>query len=169
MSSRAPTRQAGFAMIACALILMAVLLLSLAVEQNVRQSANAAANALDRQLARQAAEAALLDAEQDILQSRDVTVAISQPALSYGSVTGNRFAVGGRLQASQLPTYAFSMQPLAQQETSAVRYFFRITAIGFGSRVTTQVVMQSDFLKSSCTTCLNPWQGRLGWRELVSP
>lgn len=164
-----PTRPAGFAMISCALILMAVLLLGLAVQQNVRQSASAAANALDRQLARQAAEAALLDAQQDIGQTRDAAVAISQPALSYGSVTGNRFAVGGRLQASQLPTYAFSMLPLAQQDSSAMRYFFRITATGFGVRTTTQVVMQSDFLKSACTACVNSWQGRLGWRELSSP
>lgn len=161
--------EAGFALISCVLILMAVLLLGLTAQQLVRESAAVGTNALDRQLAMQAAEAALMDAEQDILQTRDATIATEQPALVYGSVTGNFFASGGRLQAAQLPTYAFSMLPLAQQDGSAVRYFFRITAVGVGSRTTTQVVLQTDFLKSSCAACINPWQGRLAWRELLSP
>jgi type IV pilus assembly protein PilX len=150
-------------------ILMAVLLLGLTAQQIVRESAAAGMNVLDRQLALQAAEAALMDAEQDILQTRDATIAVSQTALDYGSVTGNRFAAGGRMQAAQRPTYAFSMQPLAQQDDSTVRHFFRITAVGFGVRATTQVVLQADFLKSSCAACVNPWQGRLAWRELSSP
>ena len=161
--------EAGFALISCVLILMAALLLGLTAQQLVRESAAVGTNALDRQLAMQAAEAALMDAEQDILQTRDATIVIDQPALAYGSITGNFFASGGRLQTAQLPTYAFSMLPLAQQDGSTVRYFFRITAVGFGSRVTTQVVLQTDFLKSSCAACINPWQGRLAWRELLSP
>lgn len=160
---------AGFALISCVLILMAVLLLGLTAQQIARESAAAGANGLDRQLALQAAEAALMDAEQDILQTRDATVVYRQSPLPYGSVTGNRFAHGDRRQAIQLPTYAFSMLPMAQQYGSTVRYFFRITAVGVGSRLTTQVVLQADFLKSSCTACINPWQGRLGWRELSSP
>ena len=147
---------------------MAVLLLGLTAQQIVRESAAAGTNALDRQLAMQAAEAALMDAEQDILQTRDATIPTDQPALAYGSVTGNYFASGGRLQAAQRPTYAFNMLPLAQQQDSVVRYFFRITAVGFGARVTTQVVLQADFLKASCAACINPWQGRLAWRELLS-
>lgn len=161
--------EAGFALISCVLILMAVLLLGLTAQQLVRESAAVGTNALDRQLAMQAAEAALMDAEQDILQTRDATIATSQSALTYGGVTGNFFASGGRLQAAQHPTYAFSMLPLAQQQGSVVRYFFRITAVGVGSRITTQVVLQADFLKSSCAACINPWQGRLAWRELLSP
>lgn len=169
MNARVPAKQSGFALISCALILMVVLLLGLAAQQIVRESAAAGANALDRQLALQAAEAALMDAEQDILQTRNAIVVLNQSALAYGSVTGNRFASGGRLQTSQLPTYAFNMLPLAQQGSSAMRYFFRITATGYGSRVSTQVVLQSDFLKAACTVCMHPWQGRLGWREISSP
>lgn len=169
MSARSQLMETGFALISCVLILMVVLLLGLSAQQIVRESAAAAANALDRQLALQAAEAALMDAEQDILQTRDATIAFSQPSLVYGSVTGNRFVLGGRMQTSQLPIYSFSMLPLAQQNTATVRYFFRITAIGFGARASTQVVLQSDFLKSACAACINPWQGRLGWRELSSP
>jgi type IV pilus assembly protein PilX len=169
MSARSQIMETGFALISCVLILMVVLLLGLSAQQIVRESAATAANALDHQLALQAAEAALMDAEQDILQTRDATVVLSQPAIPYGSVTGNRFVLGGRMQTSQLPTYAFTMQPLMQQNALTVRYFFRITAIGFGARATTQVVLQSDFLKSACTTCVNPWQGRLGWREVFSP
>ncbi len=161
--------ETGFALISCVMILMAVLLLGLTAQQIVRESAAAGTNVLDRQLAMQAAEAALMDAEQDILQTRDATIATDQPALAYGSVTGNFFASGSRLQAAQRPTYAFNMLPLAQQVGSSVRYFFRITAVGVGSRTTTQVVLQADFLKSSCAACINPWQGRLAWRELSSP
>ncbi len=135
----------------------------------MRESAAATVNALDRQLALQAAEAALMDAEQDILQTRDATVLLAQPALAYGSVTGNRYVLGGRMQTSQLPIYSFSMFPLVQKNAATVRYFFRITAVGFGARASTQVVLQSDFLKSACVACINPWQGRLGWRELSSP
>lgn len=167
--SRKRATVAGFALISCVLILMTVLLLGLAAQQIVRESAAAGTNAIDRQLAMQAAEAALMDAEQDILQTRDASMDISQPALAYGSVTGNYFASGSRMQAAQLPTYAFSMLPLAHQGDSNVRYFYRITAVGVGSRITTQVVLQSDFLKSSCAACINPWQGRLAWREMLSP
>lgn len=160
---------AGFALISCVLILMAVLLLGLAARQIVAESAAVRINTLDRQLALQAAEAALLDAEQDILQTREASLAIVQSPLVYGSVTGNYFASGGRSQARQPPTYAFTMLPLAQQNSSTVRYFFRITAVGIGARATTQVVLQADFLKSSCAACINPWQGRLAWREILSP
>ena len=155
MKLRILVMDTGFALTSCVLILMVALLLGLAAQQIVRESAAAGANALDRQVALQAAEAALMDAEQDILQTRDATVVLNQSALSYGSVTGNTFPFGGRLQASRLPTYAYSMLPLAQQDSSTIRYFFRITAVGFGARATTQVVLQSDFLKSACAACLH--------------
>lgn len=169
MNSRIFFMNTGFALLSCVLILMVVLLLGLAAQQIVRESVAAAVNALDHHVALQAAEAVLMDAEQDILQTRDATVVLNQSAIAYGTITGNRFVSGSRMQASQLPTYSFSMLPLAQKGNSATPIFFRITAVGFGSRSTTQVVLQSDFLKSACETCLNPWQGRLGWREISSP
>ncbi len=170
-------RAAGMALVSCAVILTAILLLALATRQLVGESAAASLNGQDRLMALQAAQAALADAEQAIAEAPDAA-AIPNTSLDlpvgYGSVTANQLPFGGRLQSMRLPAYRIFLQELSEDPVQgSVRYLYQVTAVGNGWRESTQVVLQSVFVRLVCMhpqegVCSAQRQGRLSWRELPS-
>lgn len=166
----------GLALVACMVIIMGALLLVLAAQQIVRESSAAAFNSLDHAIAMQAAEAALMDAEIVIAQAASTdtldTLMLDQ-WLAYGAETSNIYLYGGKLQSMQRPTVKIAQHALVLtvESVAPARRFYRITAVGTGMHVSTQVVLQSDFLPSVCSTqagatCVDLPHGRIAWREL---
>lgn len=147
--------EAGTALVSCAAILCAVLVLALGSQQQVRQAHVLVANQIDRNMALHAAEAALLDAEAAIQSAPEAfgSDAAFDPSHvhSYGERTNNR------MQAHQTPQYQIAVVFVSPGGST---YIYRITAKGFGQRGSTQVVLQTDFLWSP------GWWGRIAWREL---
>lgn len=92
----------------------------------------------------------------------------------YGRFTGSQFLTGIAALPAREPRYVIELMVdhKVSQLTGKPAYFYRITAIGYGARVDTQVVLQSVYRKrqavalteeqSSITT------GRLSWRELIN-
>lgn len=72
--------------------------------------------------------------------------------VDYGSFTGARMPVGKGSLPSRLPRYVIELVPFARGGEDAGERrgnFYRITAIGFGAREPTQVVLQSYYLKAA--------------------
>lgn len=97
--------------------------------------------------------------------------------VAYGSFTGAQMATGSAGLPARLPRYIVELvpQPGAAQAAGTL---FRITAIGFGARQTTHVVLQSFYRKpptgqgsgvDSAGEPASPMPtGRTGWRELAN-
>lgn len=72
-------------------------------------------------------------------------------ATEYGRFTGALLPAGEGSLPAQLPRYIIELMPYAKAGADASRRtgnFYRITAIGFGARAQTQVVLQSFYLKA---------------------
>ncbi|HEY8100880.1 MAG TPA: PilX N-terminal domain-containing pilus assembly protein [Burkholderiaceae bacterium] len=67
----------------------------------------------------------------------------------YGTFTGRSFSVGKGTLPSKLPQYIIELLVYNREGESAdqVSYFYRVTAIGFGARDTTSVVLQTFYRK----------------------
>ncbi|MGZ5802098.1 MAG: pilus assembly PilX family protein [Burkholderiaceae bacterium] len=67
----------------------------------------------------------------------------------YGTFTGRLFPVGKGTLSSKLPQYIIELLVYNHEGESAdqVSYFYRVTAIGFGARDTTSVVLQTFYRK----------------------
>ena len=83
-------------------------------------------------------------------------VALSAPeaeavdSVAYGSFTGARMPAGQGSLPARLPRYIIELMPFARAGDDAgarLGNFYRVTAIGFGSRETTRVVLQTFYLK----------------------
>lgn len=72
-------------------------------------------------------------------------------AVPYGHFTGQSFPAGEGSLPAKLPRYVIELMPFNLEGESAssdsVSYFYRITAIGFGTRESTQVVLQTFYRK----------------------
>jgi type IV pilus assembly protein PilX len=70
-------------------------------------------------------------------------------AVPYGTFTGRTFPVGKGTLPCKLPKYVIELLIYNRQGESADRasYFYRITAIGFGARESTNIVLQSYYRK----------------------
>ncbi|SEK02676.1 type IV pilus assembly protein PilX [Variovorax sp. OK605] len=198
----------GFSLIVVLLMLLVVTVLALGAAQTSLVSERSARNDRDTEVAFQAAEAALLDAESDVLgpndsarqrlclfSSRDISAFAAgcagggdrqglcapgepgaEPAwmtadfsadagksVAYGAFTGQVYlsgdaATGSRAGAlpARAPRYIVealrshgNWQPDLLQNASAdgAHYLFRVTAIGYGMREETQVVLQTTLSK----------------------
>lgn len=71
-------------------------------------------------------------------------------SVSYGKFTGQSFQSGVGLLPARLPRYIIELIPHRKAGTSAeqVDYLYRITAVGFGVRETTQVALQTFYRKA---------------------
>lgn len=72
-------------------------------------------------------------------------------AVEYGTFTGARMPTGGGTLPARPPRYIIELVPFPRAGEDAgqpVANFYRITAIGFGSRPATKVVLQSFYRKS---------------------
>lgn len=95
-------------------------------------------------------------------QALDLAARDNPAVVPYGGITGASMAVGAGLLPARLPAYAIeSLAPAGG--------VYRITAIGFGTRASTQVVLQALYRKhdpGAAPTALPA--GRIGWREIVN-
>ena len=72
--------------------------------------------------------------------------------VAYGSFTGVRMPVGQAMLPARLPRYLIELLPFARAGEDAGQRagnFYRITAIGFGAHPSTQVVLQTYYLKAA--------------------
>ena len=74
-----------------------------------------------------------------------------ESAVRYGTFTGQTFQTGQGSLPAKLPRYVIELMVYNKPGESAekVSYFYRVTAIGFGPRDTTQVVLQTFYRKES--------------------
>jgi type IV pilus assembly protein PilX len=72
-------------------------------------------------------------------------------SVPYGRFTGQAFQAGQGVMPARVPRYVIELMPynLAGEGATAedLTYFYRITAIGFGTRESTQVVLQTFYRK----------------------
>ena len=99
-------------------------------------------------------------------QAVDLAAADSALVVPYGRYTGATLATGGVLPA-RLPGYL--IEKLAPAGPAPPQNLYRITAIGFGTRATTRVVLQA-IVRTPATAAApsgaGPPAGRISWREI---
>ena len=73
------------------------------------------------------------------------------PTVPYGSFTGRHLQTGGGPLPAHPPRYLIELladsAPGAGADRDGLRYLYRITAMGFGARETTRVMLQSFYRK----------------------
>lgn len=169
--SKALRRESGVALLVCLLMLIMVMLLGVSAAQLSLQGEKAARGERDREVAFQAAEDAVADAERDIEEGPGKVV---DPAcgtapvwqkvdlsgvedggactLAYGAVTGAAMQTGQGFLPFKKPRYLIERTECHQpgedaSAGAASSYCYRVTAIGFGAKTTTEVILQSVFVK----------------------
>lgn len=72
-------------------------------------------------------------------------------SVPYGKFTGQAFPTGKGSLPSKLPRYVIELMLYNKEgesaDTGKASYFYRVTAVGFGARETTQVVLQTFYRK----------------------
>jgi type IV pilus assembly protein PilX len=72
-------------------------------------------------------------------------------SVPYGHFTGQSFQTGAGPLPGRLPRYIIELMTYTREGEGAsmedMTYFYRVTAIGFGMRDTTQVVLQTFYRK----------------------
>lgn len=112
-----------------------------------------------------------------VWQSLDLAGAPAR-TVPYGRFSGAAMPVAGGILPARLPRYIIELIPLAGA-APADGAVYRITAIGFGSRETTRVVLQSYYRKPASASAAQqatpatppPAQipaGRISWREIAN-
>lgn len=163
-------------MLTCVGILLAVSLLMMSSGILLSESAQVCWHRQDRQIALQSAEAALTDAR--IVMMRELADMSSGQKMIYGDLTGNRLQTGGAGQTGLLPLYrirVYKARAHKNENTSLseqaidTTIIYRVTALGFGVRSSTQAVVEADFSKKDCapySACKNFTVRRMNWRLL---
>ena len=167
----------GMALLSCVQILFAAYLLMMSSGLMLTESALLSTHTQEKNIALQAAQSALADAR--VVISKGLVDVISNKNILYGSLTGNRLQLGGRLQPKQLPWYRIQQFELPQiknimtEEASAPqstsRLLYRVTILAFGAESSTKVMLESDFSKIGCEqdhAFENFSLRRLNWRLL---
>jgi type IV pilus assembly protein PilX len=74
----------------------------------------------------------------------------SAQSVPYGTFTGQIFPSGKGSLPARLSRYVIELMVYSQQGENAEKpsYFYRVTAIGFGARESTQVVLQTFYRKA---------------------
>lgn len=167
----------GMALLTCVEILFAASLLMISSRLLLTESALLSSHIQERQVAMQAAQSAVADARAVI--HKGLFDVISNKNILYGSLTGNRLQLGGRLQPKLLPSYriqqfeitntknTLSTEAGASKLTNGI--FYRVTVLGYGAQSSTQVILESDFSKIECNQrqdCENFSLRRINWRLL---
>jgi type IV pilus assembly protein PilX len=164
-------RERGVALLVCLLMLIMVMLLGVSAAQLSLQGEKAARGERDREVAFQAAEDAVADAERDIQEWAGVVV---DPACGtapvwqrvdlsgvedggactaeYGAATGAAMQTGQGFTPFKKPRYLIERTTCHQpgedaSAGAAPSYCYRVSALGFGAKATTQVVLQSVFIR----------------------
>lgn len=155
-------RQSGAALLIALVALTIVMLLGVASAQTALMNEKSSRNDRDRQLAFQAAEAALHDARLYLAGMRANPAAFSErmdSAGDYGRYSGRLFPHGVATLAARMPHYRIELLGKAA-DTQA----YRITAVGFGARESTRVMLQAIYtMPGSGDGALR----KLSWREII--
>jgi Tfp pilus assembly protein PilX len=154
-SPLSPT-QSGATLIACALMMFGVAMLTSAALRSLEDGISLTHNAVDRGLAQEAADTALHDAAMTLAMIPDqLTVAKAQGTHRIGELTGETYAYGGYLQPGAPPTYVVEM--ISQSGTvnhspagSTPPDIYRVTAYGQGRSDSTSIILQADFAVQFC-------------------
>jgi Tfp pilus assembly protein PilX len=167
----------GMALLSCVQILFAASILMMSSGLMLTESALLSSHTQEKNIALQAAQSALADAR--VVISKGLVDVLSTKNILYGSLTGNRLQLGGRLQPKQLPWYRIQQFELTHtknstaEEASATQFsprlLYRVTILAYGANSTTQVMLESDFSKVGCEqdhACENFSLRRLNWRLL---
>lgn len=212
MNRTAHTAQRGFSLIVVLLMLTIAMVLGIGAAQVSLVGERSARNDRDTEIAFQAAEAALIDAERDVLgpnasaaqrlclfNGKDVSAFVpgcggtgirqglcaqgepgakpvwmsadfaaeSATSVAYGTFTGQTYAAGNAATgapAGALPARApryiveavrnlggWQSSQLQSASARNASHLFRVTAIGYGMREETQVVLQTSLYKSTAS------------------
>jgi type IV pilus assembly protein PilX len=161
-------RQSGAALLIALVALIVVMLLGVAAAQTALMNEKSSRNDRDRQLAFQAAEAALHDARLHLADLRESPEALPEQAGScgdYGCYSGRLFPHGAASLATRAPHYRIELLGLKTADPQAAEVQrYRITAVGFGARESTRVMLQAIY---AVPTDRDDALRRLSWRELV--
>jgi type IV pilus assembly protein PilX len=195
----------GFSLIVVLMLLLVVSVLGLAAAQNALVGERITRNDRDTEVAFQAAEAALLDAERDVLgpndhaaqrlclfDGRDVSAFVvdcagtgarlglcaaapvgdppvwtridfapdANRSVAYGRFTGQVYATGAGGLSVRAPHYVVEalrsrgsgpQGVLHSASAGAATHVFRVTAIGYGPREETRVLLQTTLAKPSAS------------------
>ena len=108
---------------------------------------------------------------------QEVDIADTQPetmkSVSYGQFTGASMQTGQGLLPFQRPRYIIEVLPYTGAGADAgpaMSYFYRVTAIGFGARGTSEVVLQTYYRKPTVPMVAKfkmPAR-RMSWREIAN-
>ncbi len=158
----------GFILLPCILLTSILLVVSMATLRLGHDFRTLTAGYADRLIASEAAEAALHDAHQHLTMMDDpLSLSSNDVVYEFGSVTGDSFPSGGRMQSKSPPEYQLELVS-AYQHAGIVR----ITATGSGVLVTTRFVAQADYAIQLCPEdAAEPCQRQLrqiAWRERLN-
>lgn len=182
--------QSGAALLAALFATVAVMLIAASAAQTALNAEKTARVERDRYLAFQSAEAALADAERDIADGAraalfadgaasafiagcgqaglcsfmpaGATPAWQSADLADPAVTTAYGAFTGATLPGRAPRYIIEMVP----SDPGAGHLYRVTAIGFGVRPGTQVVLQSIYRKTGAATLRASWREVANWQEL---
>lgn len=122
---------------------------------------------IDRLIAKEAAEIALRDAYAHLKTSDDpLSFSGNEVIYEYGSITGDIFPFGSRMQSIKPPEYQIEVV-----RTNPSEGISRVTARGFGVLYTTQFIAQVDYAIRLCSDELSTISicerevRPLAWRE----
>ncbi|MET0321995.1 MAG: pilus assembly protein [Duganella sp.] len=159
--------QRGVTVLVCLVMMVLVMLVGASAARLSWQGEQAARGGRDRELAFQAAEDALADAEHDIgngtaavatgpcgvvpaWQHVDLTGDADGGACTtgYGAVTGATMQTGAGFLPFKKPRYVIERLDCHAPGGNAAdpQHCYRVTAIGFGPKPGTEVVLQSVFI-----------------------
>jgi len=155
----------GFTLLPCVVLTSILLVISLATLRLGHDFRMLTAGYVDRLIASEAAEAALHDAHQHLNMMDDPLALMSNDVVyEFGSMTGDSFPSGGRMQSKSPPEYQLEMVS-AFQHAGIVR----ITATGIGLFATTRFVAQVDYAIQLCpeesTDPCERQLRQLAWRQ----
>jgi Tfp pilus assembly protein PilX len=158
----------GFTLLPCVVLTSILLVISLATLRLGHDFRMLTAGYVDRLIASEAAEAALHDAHQHLNMMDDPLALMSNDVVyEFGSMTGDSFPSGGRMQSKSPPEYQLEMVS-AFQHAGIVR----ITATGIGLFATTRFVAQADYAIQLCpedsTEPCERQLRQLAWRERLN-
>jgi Tfp pilus assembly protein PilX len=157
----------GFSLMPCVVLITVLALITLTTLRFSYDFQLFTKGRIDRLIAKEAAEIALQDAYAHLKTSDDpLSVSGNEVIYEYGSVTGDTFPFGGRMQSIKPPEYQINVI-----RTNPSEGISRVTATGFGVFSTTQFIAQMDYAIRLCpdelsTTCEREVRP-LAWREQI--
>jgi Tfp pilus assembly protein PilX len=156
----------GFTLLPCLILTMALLMLTVAGLRFSHDFRRLMSGHVNRLIAREAAEAALQDAHEHLKINDDpLSLEGSNVVYKYGSMTGDMFSFGGRMQSIDSPEYQLDVKRITTDEGIS-----RITATGFGMQTSTRVVIEADYAIRMCPSDVVSYCERqiteVAWREL---